>query len=375
MRIALLSGAPYEATKSDGISSYVRNLSQKLAGKGHSVVVITRGSCRRLKRVKIGEITVFEVPILPVYPFHVHLHSVLVHQLLRRLESELDLVHAHSPYVPAITTKLPLLTTIHSLTLDKANHYHWSDAAALKISASIFANLETKLFRNSDMLTAVAGHIYPKLRDLYRIDAKENIVGNGVDEQFFTPLECADAPKQQVLYVGSLEPAKGTADLMSCAEYVIKRRPDVVFTLVGDGPSRRKLQMQVAKLGLEENVLFTGYIKGKLLVRTYQESAMFVMASRSEGLSTTILEAMSCALPVVASSIAGQQDLISNGVNGYLVHTDRPMEMGEAVLKLLEDESIRRRMGIAARKMIEQSYTWERVSQRIMKCYENLLGE
>ena len=87
---------------------------------------------------------------------------------------------------------------------------------------------------------------------------------------------------------------------------------------------------------------------------------------------TVLLEAMSCGLPVVATDIGGNNEVISSGVNGFLVPPKSPKDMAEGLLKLLNDAPLREKVGVAARNTILTNYTWDKVTDKIMECYKDI---
>jgi glycosyltransferase involved in cell wall biosynthesis len=83
---------------------------------------------------------------------------------------------------------------------------------------------------------------------------------------------------------------------------------------------------------------------------------------------------MSCGLPIIATDVRGNRDLMSNGENGILVPPRSPRKIAEAITILIEDEKLRKRLGKNARETIEDRYTWNAVSNKFLKCYESLAG-
>jgi glycosyltransferase involved in cell wall biosynthesis len=134
-----------------------------------------------------------------------------------------------------------------------------------------------------------------------------------------------------------------------------------------------KSKQYVQKIGLHNNVLFLGYVSRTKLIETYQNATVQVIPSHYEGLPTVLLEAMSCGVPVVATDIGGNKEVIKSGVNGLLVPSKSPEELSKAITRLLNDASLRENIGRAARNTIETHYTWDRVSDRIIRCYESML--
>jgi glycosyltransferase involved in cell wall biosynthesis len=374
MHIGLVSSTPYPPSTTDvrGISNYVQNLAWKFVEWGHKVTVVTRGGLA-LDQSYMNSLRILRVPHLPVYPFHVHIHGLFMSKLIRQLEPELDILHAHSPYIPPIVTGLPLLTTIHTLELLEAAHYRatWPLRLSYHVSARVFSSLERELFENSDALTAVSAHVFRDLREFYGIKREGVVIGNGVDETAFAPL--SDRKEMNyALYVGRIDYRKGLFDLMKCAKRVCEERPDMSFVLAGSGPLTGLLSKEAGRLGVEKKVSLLGYVSKTRLVRLYQNASVFILPSYYEGLPTVMLEAMACGVPVVATSIAGHTDVISNGLNGFLVPVSDSEQMAKCILALMADHKLRGKMGRAARQTIEEKYTWNRVSEAVMECYGRL---
>jgi glycosyltransferase involved in cell wall biosynthesis len=240
-------------------------------------------------------------------------------------------------------------------------------------SMTVYPPVESELFRASRKITAVSRSVAKELRE-YDLDPSEiTIVGNGVDEKTFVPARNRDYINQYVLYTGVLRARKGLFDFIDCAKYVCKEHPDARFLISGSGPFFHKLQGRIKKRGLEKNVVFLGYVSRSRLVKVYQNATVHVVPSHYEGLPTVLLEAMSCGLPVVATDIGGNNEVISSGVNGFLVPVKSPRIMAKSVLRLLDDPDLRKKIGTAARKTIEKYYTWDKVTDNVLKFYESVL--
>jgi len=135
-----------------------------------------------------------------------------------------------------------------------------------------------------------------------------------------------------------------------------RSHPEILLTVVGDGPARAELEQKTVNLGLSENVNFVGY-KSQAEVRSYiQQSDVFVMSSFAEGIPVVLMEAMAAALPVVATQIAGISELVENGVNGYLVPPGDTVTLADRVAKLLTDHQLRNKFGTAGRAKVEQEF-------------------
>ena len=361
---------------SGGIGYYVYNLSKKLLESGHEVTVITRGSMGKSVIEFVEGIRVFKVSFFPLYPFHTVLHGMFVGKLLQSLEPELTLVHLHSPIVPPINTSLPILTTVHTLMkIDSRYHEVYDPYSLAEKIQSMFVSpsVESKLLEISDRVTTVSPTVANELRE-YGINPNTvKTVWNGVDEKIFSLAPRTVGSERNVLYTGVLRARKGLFDLMKCAKLVNAIFPDVKFKICGTGPLLSKLKEQARSDGLQDQIIFLGRVNKQKLIQTYQNATIQVIPSIYEGLPTVLLEAMSCGLPVVATNIGGIREVISSGENGILFSPGSPKEMADAIIKLLNDESLRIKLGSNARETILEKYTWDRISDNFIDIYKSIL--
>ncbi len=361
----------------EGIGNYVYGLSTKLIEKGCKVTVITRGDWNRTQREVIDSIEVIRVRFIPLYPIYIHLHAIFVNEIFKLLEPDIDIVHVHTPLSPFINTSLPIITTIHTPMLTDTRSIEVNDMRALieeLMGRYISFPIESRLLKRADMVTTVANSVAEELRE-YELDPEEvTVIGNGVDEKIFAPLKNKNGEKY-IFFVGRLGYRKGLFDLIECGRYICEKYQDVNFIIAGDGMLKDDLQMKVRELKLESRFIFKGHISKTELIHLYQNATIHVLPSHYEGLPTVILEAMACGLPVVATAISGNLDVIENYRNGLLVPPKSPIELAKAISILLENENLRLDLGKAARKTIEEKFTWDIISTKILQCYESLIYE
>jgi glycosyltransferase involved in cell wall biosynthesis len=368
MHICILFSTPFPPR--EGIGNYVYNMSKKYIEKGHEVTLITRG--------KIGcevqyfeNIKVFKPTFVPCYPLHVDFHGIFVNKLFEKLEDTFDIVHVHSPLSPMISTKLPIISTIHTpMKTDICNFESTGIFSYLSKSQWRFSYiLEKRLLDRSDIITTVANSVAKELTEEYKVQKDRiNVVYNGVDETVFVPND-GKHETEYILYVGSLAYRKGLFDLIECGKYVCKKYKDINFVIVGDGMLRNKLRENIRKLNIEDRFIFKGHVSKAELIKLYQNATIHVLPSHYEGLPTVLLEAMSCGLPVVATAVSGNLDVIKQYDNGILVRPKSPKEMADAISVLLEDRNMRKKLGDCARKTIEERYTWTTVSNKLLEIY------
>lgn len=363
--------------KLSGLGYYVYNLSKELTRKGHKVTVVTRGSWKGLQRNYVKGISVHRLQFLPLYPYHVKLHEIILTKALKSLEPSLDVVHVHHPLSPIVHTSLPVVVTVHTIGLSQASLIELTNFHSLVtklFSNHIERHIEARTLHNADIITSVSNKVAEEIQKYYGFDRKSvKIIGNAVDNKFFIPRENKNKDKTYVLYTGRLGYRKGLFDLVKSATYTCREHPEVSFVLTGKGPLERNLKRLVEKMRLSNKFCFAGYVDRKSLLNYYQNATVYVLSSYYEGLATSLLEAMSSGLPVVATAIDANIDVITSGVNGILVPPKAPQKIAGAVSKLLDDKDLREKIGRAARKTIEKFYTWDRVAEKTSKYYESLV--
>lgn len=366
MRICMIMSTPFPPE--EGIGYYVYNLSKTLMKRGHTVTVITRGGLST-EGDSFEGVKIIRAPFLPIYPFHVHLHGYFVNRIVKENESNFDIIHIHTPLSPTINTSLPIVSTVHTSVKEDARYIEVVDAKSFctkLLTKYVSAPIVAKTIAISESVTTVANSVAQELGRHYAYN-DALVVGNGVNEHLLRPGSTKSSDRY-ILFIGRLSYRKGLFDLLECAK-VVCRRYDIKFILVGKGELEQKIRNIIEKEGFQDKIILMGHQNREELVRLYQNAMIFVLPSHYEGLPTVLLEAMSCGLPVVATNVSGCPDVVSDGVNGFLVPPHSPDKIIEALSRLLEDEKLRINLGTNARKTIENNYTWDLIAAKIEACY------
>jgi glycosyltransferase involved in cell wall biosynthesis len=363
----------------EGIGYYVYNLSKNLIRIGHKVTVVTRGNWYKTEREDIDGINLIRVQYLPLYPFYLYFHGYFVNRMFKSIESEIDIVHIHSPLVPPINTQRPIITTIHTPMLTDAQYTKVSSLFTLltKISARFVSYpLELKHIESSSTITTVSKSIANELKEYY-LDLNEVVVtGNGVDIDVFKPLQKKSSRnKKYILYVGHIDREKGLFDLLECAKDVCNVLKDVTFLIAGSGRDLNSLKRKTKKLGLTQRVKFLGQIEKKEVVNLYQDVDLFVFPSYHEGLPTALLEAMSCGLPVIATDVRGNREIISDKKNGIIVPPRNPKKLAETIIMLMDDAKLRKTISINAKETVRKNYSWDAITDKYINLYKLLYNK
>jgi glycosyltransferase involved in cell wall biosynthesis len=173
--------------------------------------------------------------------------------------------------------------------------------------------------------------------------------------------------------VGRLHPQKGLPDLLSAFQVLKSPRPKAHLLIVGDGECRVDLGRQVQQRHLAGAVTFTGQRDDVPQLLALMD--VFVLASHWEGLPNVVLEAMAAGLPVVATTVGGTPEVVVDGVTGFLVPPRDPEALADAILRLLRDPDLRRRMGEAGRARVAEHFSVEQMVGKTEALYEQLLKE
>ena len=167
----------------------------------------------------------------------------------------------------------------------------------------------------------------------------------------------------RLLFVGRVVRQKGL-DVLLAALAELPSGLDWSLDIVGDGPSRPALAEQAARLGLAGRVRFAGWAARAAMPDILRAADLFVFASRDEGMPNAVLEAMASGLPVAATRISGNEELVLDGETGLLVPPDDVAALAGALGRLLGDRDLRRRLGAAGRERVVREYSWRSVAER-----------
>jgi glycosyltransferase involved in cell wall biosynthesis len=196
-----------------------------------------------------------------------------------------------------------------------------------------------------------------KLSDSDRINARQKL---GLHQNDFF-----------LLAVGRLVYEKGHEFLIQSIPSVIQSFPNLTTAICGSGPLFGQLEERISALSLEGKVRLLGQWEN---VRELLAAAdAFVLPSRWEGLPMALLEAMMAGLPVIATRVQGVEEVIENGVQGFLVSLENPEELSKAILQLLNDPEQRHKMGQAASSRILHGYTTDQMCKKYLQVIKNLI--
>jgi len=198
---------------------------------------------------------------------------------------------------------------------------------------------------------------------------KISVIINGIDVERFRPARCppVKTDKLRIGIIARLAPVKDITTLVRAMVIVNQNNPDLLLSIVGDGPERYLLESLVKELGLSSVVGFHGFRRD--IPEVLREMDIFTLCSLSEGTSITLLEAMASGKPVVVTNVGGNPAIIKMGVNGLLVPAGEPDSLAQALLKLAEDSELRQSMGVANINRVTEKYSIQAMTRKYEALY------
>ena len=173
-----------------------------------------------------------------------------------------------------------------------------------------------------------------------------------------------------VTYIGGLREEKRLDVLVKSFSLVSKELPNSILLLVGDGPLRRSLTELAKREGISAKIKFLGLRQD--VYDLIKASNVVTLSSTSEGISQTIMEAMACSKPVVATKVGGNPELVQDGKTGFLVPPENPEKLAEVIITLLRNKKLGERMGKNGRKRVEKYFNIDKTVSEYEKVYIGL---
>jgi glycosyltransferase involved in cell wall biosynthesis len=365
-----------------GVEVVAYNLTISMAQKGHEIVVFTTSINSKdiIERHKNLELYRY------AKNFRIGVANMSFKLLYKPLEHEIDVVHAHAGNPPAPIAaywyakkkKKPFVVTYHG-------DEHWNWGGFIKRMSVYFYNkyLLDKILSYADVIISPSEYFIDESRVLGEYRDKIIVIPNGINiDEFcisYSKKNCREKlglplNDEILLFLGGLDPHKGPDVLLKAMPKILKSIPDAKLVFVGSGGMREELERLCKRLAVEESVKFAGFVEEHLKPFYYRAADVFCLPSvmKHEIFGIVNLEAMVCDVPIVASKIGGVPDVVKDGENGLLVPPRDSEALADAIVYLLENEDIRKRMGKNGRKKVE-GYSWERIAEETEKVYEGLI--
>jgi len=357
--------------KPDGLLHHIFYLVQELTKLGHLVYLFgpNRKSALPFKNYK-KIIDLVEVPFFKEATIFITVKSKKFTEPVRTIEDqeEFDLIHIHDPYLPFIAweilkkAKLPIVTTFHTA---------WDENSGLNIINSFIP-----LFQ--DYFSKVSGSIFVskigkrRWGPLLPAKVKKTVINNGIHSNLFFPI----TKKNKILtllFVARIVPRKGLLILLKTLKKLVKDLPNIKLIVLGDGPHLITCEEYTKNNKIENFVEFKGYVTGKDKINCFQNSDIFCAPYRNENFAITLLEAMSCGIPIVGFDSDGIKEILSGYPDKDLIVPYKNTKLlGKAIKSLVLDDSKRKRI----RRWLltkREKFSWEKVAKETEEFYYKVL--
>jgi glycosyltransferase involved in cell wall biosynthesis len=233
--------------------------------------------------------------------------------------------------------------------------------------------------RKVDLFVSIAQHISEYASERLGLKGKKLItIPNCIDIQKYSINEISEdlgaLKNSGRLLIGctaALRPQKDHGTLIRSMTIVTQSIPNALLVLIGDGPCRKQLEDLVQELRLDQNVYFAGYQSN--IPAILQAFDVIALSSLYEGLSLAALEGMAAGKPVVLTDVYGNAELIQDESFGILVTPQSPEAMAKALISLLHDDQLRKRMGTAARHLVAERYDIKTMLKSYAELYDSLI--
>jgi len=245
---------------------------------------------------------------------------------------------------------------------------------------------ELPLFKKYNAIIAVSDEVARTTQKWYFVDKKKiHTVYNGIETDIFCPdqeqrtrtrsaLNISDE-ERVLLFFSFVTKQKGLHLLIRALPDILKLNPQVKLMVVGTGDYLFDTKKMVKQSGLGKNVIFTGYIPREEAPHYINASDLFVLPTlRQEGMPFSILEAMSCQKPVIASNIGGILSVIDDGINGLLIPPGNVDELVKKTLSILENKDLAQKLAANAREKVVQEFSLEIMTEQTIKIFQSAIN-
>jgi len=401
MKNVLVTATTFPRWENDTEPSFVFTLSRLLAKRGCNITVLAPHYPNAKKFERIGSLKVYRFQYF--YPAKLErlcyeggILENLKRSFLAKIQvpflfiseyfctikiikkEKISIVHAHwilpQGFLAALIKKfynLPYIATAHA-----------GDIFPLK--KGMLKNIARLAIRNSSFVTANSSFTKASILGIFPHKTIE-IIPMGVDLSQFNPKNRNGTLRQRykieghfILFVGRLAEKKGVEYLIKAMPSVLNQLPSSKLLIVGDGREMPALASLVKQLNLQNNVAFAGKIRNEELPKFYATADVFVGPSivakngDTEGLGVVFLEAIASGACVIGTNVGGIPDIIKNNKTGILVEEKNSQEFAQAIVRLLKDKSLRKKLSKNAIKHIKDIYSWDKVADRFARLYSKM---
>ena len=324
-----------------GTAKHVQGLTNYLESKNHSVKIISSENT-------------FTIPIKKLKN-----PSFMLSALLKtKFGKNYDIIHAHHP-TAALAFKgssAKKVVTFHGVFSNQIGMLHG------KTAQNLSNKYEQNALKWADAITTGSKDSF----DYYSNQGYHPYYIPNAIEIDSLPLDINQKYEKQIIFVGRLSKEKGIESLIRLSEILPK---NIHLVIIGSGPLENEIK-QTAKD--HSNIDFLGYLPKNKVIPLIRGSFALIQPSLAEGISTTMLEAMACRIPIIASNVGGNKELIINNENGFLVNPESINEINKKIIELSENKILVKNFGQKSSELVK-NFEWSNIGKKYLELYKSLL--
>ena len=307
-----------------------------------------------------------------------------IRRVLRRRRADFDIVHDNQCLGNGILDMVekdgwPLLETLHHpITVDRTIALDHAENAWRRFTTRRwfgFLRMQVRVAKRLPFVLTVSGNSKIDINRQMKVPLERlTVVPVGVDHTVFRPYPDVTKKKGRLMVTSSSDvPMKGLVPLLEAVAKLRTER-DIDLIVIGQPRPGGRVATTMERLGLTDIVHTITGVSDEELARLYGEAEVAVVPSLYEGFSLPAIEAMSCGVPVVATTGGALPEVVGqSGETGLLVEPNNPDALVGAIRTLLDDESLQQRLGQAGRERVMQRFTWEVTARGTAACYDAIL--
>jgi glycosyltransferase involved in cell wall biosynthesis len=373
-----------------GAETHAHEVAKELVGRGHDVKVYTSDLYREHPFEHLDQpyedVDGVQVVRKRAYRLPQAFHFAFMPGEIEILRQPADVLHSHS-FGYFHTNMMALRRKLRPTPLVITPHYHppetmeggWAKHRMRKFYDSQIANW---VFDQADVIIAVSRAELSSMAHHINDLGKVRVIPNGIHFTRFEELPEAgtfrgprDIKGPMLLYVGRLAVNKRMEVVIEAMPGLLKEHPDLTLVIAGpdDGVGEEWRELSTA-LGVADHVRFEGFLSEEEMIAAYTDADVFVLPSEWEAFGIVLLEAMACRTPCVCANRGGAPEVLEDGVTGHVAPYADVEVWTSILMRLLDDEEGRRRMGEAGRLRVRERFTWPAIVDQIEQIYRELTG-
>jgi glycosyltransferase involved in cell wall biosynthesis len=326
-----------------GTAKHVQGLTNYLESKNHFVKIMSSENT-------------FTIPIKKLKN-----PSFMLSALIKtKFGKNYDIIHAHHP-IAALAFKASSakkVVTFHGLFSNQIGMLHG------KTAQNLSNKYEQNALKWADAVTTGSKESF----DYYSNQGYHPYYIPNAIEIDSLPLDINQKYDKQIIFVGRLSKEKGIKSLIRLSKILPE---NIHLVIIGSGPLENEIK-KIAKI--HSNIDFLGYLPKNKVIPLIRGSFALIQPSLAEGISTTILEAMACKIPIIASNIGGNKELVIDNENGFLIPPEDVDQLNKKIIQLSEDDKLVELFGQKSSELIK-NFQWSSVGKKYLKLYESLLSQ